>query len=260
MSLLPKPEAVLRSIEAELASRGLTLRAPTLDDLPALGRLESEAFAGRRQDRWTDDLTLLRLVEYGNSVVLHDASGEILGYHLVLITSRGKERTAVSLYVAIRCNAKGLDLGRRIYHHSISRAMLAGATVLRGTVAPNNFPSLALLLNKVGSVCDHFHPALGVSRIHRFRFRRELSDRSPISSPIDQGKLVELARNSRAGVDYQLMDPDDPEAIARTYAETEMRVMAVVKPGLLAEGTVLFALPRRAFATLRPQLERGDPW
>lgn len=247
-----------RAIEAELAKLRLTLRRATLGDMTTLCELQREAFPNFRPEQLMNDQMLYRIIEFGDPVVVSDAAGKLLGYHLVLNVD-AKQRTAVSCGLVVHHSLKGLGLGTLLYRHSALRSMAAGGRALRGTVKSTNFSSLAVLLNKVGSICDRFYPRLGACRDPRLGHYCELSPTGLRRNRLDLEKLVDFAQSSRPGTDYQLVAPDDFENLGRMYSQTTLRIAAVVPPGLLAEQTLLFALPLERLRAHRTELTQGTP-
>jgi ribosomal protein S18 acetylase RimI-like enzyme len=123
---------------------GLTLRAMTVSDLPAVEQVDADAFA----PLWRISLdNLQRALSQSVSATVIESQGRILGYQL----STGKPTGAHLARLSVRKEAQGFGLGAALVSDLIGQLRRRGATLLSVNTQNDNHISLALY-QKMGFV------------------------------------------------------------------------------------------------------------
>lgn len=121
-------------------------------------------------------------IEFADTALTaRDADGEIVGYLLGFIASKGN---AYIHLVAVRDDARGMDIGRRLYETFFENVRNRGATAVKAITSPENKGSVA------------FHRRMGFTNIVRVDdyggsgkprvvMRRALDDHPRDDRPLD---------------------------------------------------------------------------
>jgi ribosomal protein S18 acetylase RimI-like enzyme len=121
-------------------------------------------------------------IEFADTaLVARNDAGEIAGYLLGFIAAQGNGYIHL---VAVRDDARGSDVGRRLYERFFADAAARGATAVKAITSPDNQGSIA------------FHRRMGFSNIVRIAdyggggqprvvMRRALDDRPRDDRPLD---------------------------------------------------------------------------
>ncbi len=116
---------------------GLTLRAMTVSDLPAVEQVDADAF----DPLWRISLdNLQRALSQSVFATVIESQGRILGYQL----STGKPTGAHLARLAVRREAQGFGLGAALVADLIGRMRQHGANFISVNTQNNNHASLAL--------------------------------------------------------------------------------------------------------------------
>lgn len=149
---------------------GPLLRAATVADLPALLRLEAEAFSGDRLSR----RSLRRLLRAPTAAtIVSVADGRVVGYALVLFRRDAK---VARLYSLARDRAwQGRGIGGALLDAAEARARARGVAELRLEVRVDNPPARALYARH-GYVATGLQPAYYHDGVDAVRMRKRLGD------------------------------------------------------------------------------------
>jgi hypothetical protein len=228
-------------IERDLARQGLAVRTATLADLPAIRRFQIERFQPIAS-RILNAYELYRILWFGTALVLVDAAGELMGYDLITYDlGPDQEKTQGSAGIAVHASLAGRRIASMMAWYSALRAMTAEARVRRGIVHPTNYGSLTTFLNHTGGICDGFQREFA-DWGPRFLHREALTPGGLANNRLDPARVVPCLAQLREGSDYQLVDGADLDLIEYLYQATDLRVMAVLKAGMVARETRLLAL------------------
>lgn len=148
----------------------LVLRPATTADLPALVRLETEAFTG---DRLSPRSLRRLLAGPTGATIVSVADGRVVGYALVLFR---KDAKVARLYSLARDRAwQGRGVGGRLLEAAEAEAGARGVDELRLEVRADNVPARALYMR-------HGYVEMGVRRAYyhdgmdAVRMRKRLGD------------------------------------------------------------------------------------
>jgi hypothetical protein len=228
-------------IERDLGRAGLRLRSATLADLPAIRRFQIERFQPI-PSRILNAYELYRILWFGTALVLVDAGGELMGYDLITYDlDPDQQQTQGSAGIAVHASLAGRRIASMMAWSSALRAMTAGVRVRRGIVHPANYGSLTTFLNHTGGLCDGFQREFA-DWGPRFLHREALTPGGLANNRLDPARVIPFLARLREGTDYQLVDGADLDRIEHLYLATDLRVMAVVKAGMVARETRLLAL------------------
>ena len=228
-------------IERDLGRVGLRLRSATLADLPAIRRFQIERFQPI-PSRILNAYELYRILWFGTALVLVDAAGELMGYDLITYDlDPDQQQTQGSAGIAVHASLAGRRIASMMAWFSALRGMTAGVRVRRGIVHPANYGSLTTFLNHTGGLCDGFQREFA-DWGPRFLHREALTPGGLANNRLDPARVIPFLAGLREGTEYQLVDGADLHRIEHLYLATDLRVMAVLKAGMVARETRLLAL------------------
>jgi hypothetical protein len=228
-------------IERDLDRQGLQVRSATLADLPAIRRFQIERFQPI-PSRILNAYELYRILWFGTALVLVDAAGELMGYDLITYDLDPHQRkTQGSAGIGVHASLAGRRIASMMAWYSAARAMTAGVRVRRGIVHPSNYGSLTTFLNHTGGLCDGFQREFA-DWGPRFLHREALTPGGLANNRLDPERVIPFLTQLREGTDYHLVGGADLDLIEHLYQATDLRVMAVLKAGMVARETRLLAL------------------
>lgn len=216
-------------IEQTVQSMDLTIRRIQNQDTPAIKEFLYKRYP-RRQAEEVCAFDLYRFRKFGHGIVLESPNQEVhgtifeVGYHT-------PEHTSYTIRLAISDEIRGHNMGYHVMIYSSLLAMDAGSKIKRGIIQHHNLSSLHINLNKVGWICDNFVEVEGLG--HFFEIVLPLSPRGLVQNRIDFGKVAQFITAKAAGTDYRMIDPMDVPQLKEMYQETDFKVVALIKPGML---------------------------
>ena len=158
-----------------------------------------------------------------------------VGYHT-------PEHTSYTIRLAVDESLAGKNLGYHLMVYSSLVAMEKGSRVKRGLIEFSNLHSLYINLNKVGWICDGFDPNIsGLGSF--FEIALPLDPMGLTTNVIEMEKVASFIKSHTQDKDYKLIAHGDLESITQMYAETDFKVVALLKPGIGMESWSFLALP-----------------
>ncbi len=232
----------MRVIENEMKSKGLSLRVASFDDIRPVERFIAKRY---RSDLATEvsAYDLFRFIEFGHGLVIEDNEKTLLGclFEVGLDTI---ERTSYSVRLGIDESLNGKNIGQLLTRYSALMAMRRGSKVKRGIIDFDNCANLYIQLNHVGWIVESFYyqiPELGDC----YNVVLPLTIEGLTCNKIDTEKTIEFVKNSKEGTDYRKIKFDDLDYVLKTYQETDFKIVAMLKAGLIGETHYLIALPAK---------------
>jgi hypothetical protein len=227
-------------IAAYVTSYGLGLKVIRNGDTPRI-----KAFLNRRYpQRLADEICafdLYRFHKFGHGVILEGPDQEVMGT-IFEVGYHTPEMTSYTIRLAVDESLKGKNLGYHLMIYSCLLAMDQGSRVKRGLIEYNNLRSLHINLNKVGWICDGFEPAISELGCF-FEIALPLDPMGLTGNCINFSNTLAYLASHRAGIDYRLLPTGDKDALFELYHETDFKICALLKPGMVSDRSTFLALP-----------------
>lgn len=184
---------------------------------------------------------LFRIRQYGHGLILKDAYGKVQGT-VFEVAYATEEKTSYTLRLAIADELKGKNLGLHLMQYSCLLAMEQGSRIKRGIIQFDNLPSLYINLNKVGWICDRFEPHInGLGAFFHIALPLDLPGLT--RNTMDMDRMGAYIKNHQIDVAYKLLDCRDIRGISEMYRETDFKIIAVLKAGIVSKDACFLAIP-----------------
>jgi len=195
---------------------------------------------------------IFEFIKYGHGIVIYNKQNKIVGC-LFEEGNKDYKKISVSRRLAIDESCRGKHLGELVTFYSCLVAMERGATVKTGLIKFNNFQSHHIHLNNLGWILDSFYINIEGRGIF-FSISIPLNPKSLLANKIDRTKILSYISKRKEGIDYCLINGDDPEMIEEVYKKNNFKIVAIVKINKKRNNTpVFFALPNKSLKyTLLP--------
>ncbi|MFH1134775.1 MAG: hypothetical protein V1816_01680 [Pseudomonadota bacterium] len=227
----------------EARRAGLRLRRAVSGDMDLITDLLGRCFLPDTPSL-ENQYSLHLILTYGYAAVLESPGGRLEGCN-ICAGYDDPDRTAFGIRVAVDQAAGGRNLGALLVSYTSLEGMKRGARLRRGLLSPTNFGSGANFLNHVGYLGESYHPCLP-SFGPRFVVVLPLTPAGIGNNRIDQEKMLEFIDQGEPEKDYRLIDCENLDLISDTYNNTDFRVAAFVKKGMLSDRNQLLALAKSA--------------
>jgi hypothetical protein len=230
----------MRIIENDVNSKGLLLRLATFDDIIPV----SEFIKKRYRIDLADEVSpydIFRFIEFGHGLIVSNKDRVILGC-LFEIGYDTIESTSYSVRLGIDESLNGMNIGQLLTQYSSLIAMRRGSKVKRGIIDFDNSANLYIQLNHVGWIVESFYyhiPELGDC----YNVCLPLTIEGMLYNKIDHKRLIDYLKGKKDGVDYKCIKYNDIELVLETYRETDFKIVAMMKPGVVFDVFTLVALP-----------------
>lgn len=216
-------------IETNINAQEFSLRFAVNDDIPDIEILIAKCYPVEAL-RDSNPYDFYRFINFGHGLLVEDKSKNLIGC-VFEEPYDTPDKTSYGLRLAIDKDAKARDLGRLLVEYSSLLAMERGSMVKRSLIQADNFVATHIVLNKLGWICDGYHPDLKWIN-PSFTANWPLTVESVAYNRIDPDKLVVFLKENSAGIDYIISDWDDVEGLKKIYDEGEFVICAQMKPGL----------------------------
>lgn len=230
----------LEDIENYIFREGLTVSQLTQHDVDAVITFLYERYPAEVASE-ISAFDLWRFIEYGHGVLLWDDEGRVKGCIFEIGYGR-RANTSFTIRLAVAEELEGKNLGYNLMLYSCLLAMKEGAKVKRGLIQFSNQKSLYINLNKVGWICESFIPnACGLGPF--FDISLPLDPAGLYTNAVDPAGIQSYIDTHDAYIDYRLIDAEDLSAVAQMYAQTDFKIVAMLKKDPVSGKPCFFALP-----------------
>ncbi len=230
----------MRIIESEINSKGLKLRLATFDDIVPV----SDFIKKRYRSDLADEVSaydIFRFIEFGHGLIVGNDDRGILGC-LFEIGYDTIESTSYSVRLGIDESLNGMNMGQLLTQYSSLIAMRRGSKVKRGIIDFDNSANLYIQLNHVGWIVESFYyqiPELG----NCYNVCLPLTIEGMLFNKIDNNRLMEYLKGKKEDKDYILIKFNDLESVLTLYRETDYKIIAMLKAGIVHDVYSLVAFP-----------------
>jgi len=237
----PGQRVRIEQLERRFARLGLRLRAPGIDDVPAIEAFLATRFSSPALEMVTA-YDLYRFVRFGHPLLLEDGAGRIVA-SLLECTYGDAESTSYCVSLAVAEELAGRRLGADLVTHSALAASLRGCGAQRAVLAPHNHASLVTFINLCGHSVEAVYPRLAGFGAARLAIARPLDGDPLVDERIDRERLRGFVEGGEAGVDYALIPAHEPQRLCQLYESTPFQVVAFLAPERHAEDAWFVAVP-----------------
>ena len=231
-----------RQIRIYLNSYQLNIRLIVDKDTPQI----QEFFSRRYSPAMASEICsfdLFRIRNFGHGLILEDQNEAVQGT-IFGIGYDTPEKTSYTIRLAVAEELAGKNLGLHLMLYSCLLAMEQGSLVKRGIIQADNLPSLYVNLNKVGWICDKFEPHInGLGAF--FHIALPLDSSGLTRNIINFEGVKSFIQNKKSEVDYKLLDCKDLSKVEEMYRETDFKIVALLKGGLVSPKPEFLAIPAK---------------
>ena len=213
-------------IEKSLGGFRLTIRYARIDEASLIKKMIDTYFS-KKAAAHIGKYDVFRFIRFGYTLVVEDENRKIIACKLAIgfDSVSGISHSFVSLVVP---EWTGKQIAFFISTYSCLVALERGSLIQRATVNPLNFASVKSLVNKVGFVCQDFHPEFFGKDEPRYVLYIPLSPAGLTNNTINEEKARLFIASHEAGKDYRLLPAVDLDAITKMYSETEFRIVSLI--------------------------------
>ncbi len=215
----------LQSIQKSFLKNGLHVVAAEPKDSPAIVDFRNSRFSSPNPytPYW-----MYHLTHFGNSTLLKSDKGEIKAC-LLEVSYSDPYKTSYQVLIAVAEEYSGKQIAPRLIQYVSLKAFIAGSKFVQGTIAPDNYSSLASFLNHCGAILTEYaEDFCGFGP--RFIFKIPLSLQAIFHQKIDKEQLKSLyTKQIFSATDFQFIEANKIDEVQKVYKETNNRIIALFK-------------------------------
>lgn len=232
--------ATLKSdIEKSISTKGLQLRFANLNDIEKLSNFQKEIFYPHTATL-ESQYELFRIIKFGYALLLENPDNELLGFYTTIHYGT-IDKIGYGIRVGISSRLAGHNLAAQLAKYATILAYENKCKSFTALMSPKNFRSASNVLNHVGYYCEKFHrnlPSFGT----RFEIKLPLSLETFYNTEIDFNKVIQFIKKNSPDRDYMLFQPTEIDKMEIAYTETDFKIIAFLKTGLIDNNDYFFAI------------------
>lgn len=226
-------------IEKSISTRGLVLRFANLNDIEKLSNLQKEIFHPHTATL-ESQYELFRIIKFGYALLIESPANELLGFYTTIHYGTA-DKVGYGVRVGISSKLAGHNLAAQLAKYATILAFENKCKSFTALMSPTNFRSASNVLNHVGYYCEKFYrnlPSFGT----RFEIILPLSLETFYNTEIDFSKVIQFIKKTSLDKDYMLFQPTEIDKMETVYAETDFKIIAFLKAGLIDNNDYFFAI------------------
>lgn len=232
--------ATLKSdIEKSISTKSLQLRFANLQDIEKLSNFQKEVFHPHTATL-ESQYELFRIIKFGYALLIESPDYELLGFYTTIHYGT-TDKVGYGVRVGVSSKLAGHNLAAQLAKYATILAYENKCKNFTALMSPTNFRSASNVLNHVGYHCEKFHrnlPSFGT----RFEILLPLTLETFYNTEIDINKVLQYIKQTKIGKDYLLFQPTEIDKMETAYTETDFKIIAFLKKGLVDDSEYFFAI------------------
>lgn len=226
-------------IEQSISTKNLLFRLANLTDIEKVSNFQREIFHPHTATL-ENQYELFRIIKFGYALLIENEYNELLGFYTTIHYSTA-EKDGYGIRVGVSSKIAGHNFAAQLAKYATILAYENGCKNFRALMCPTNLRSASNVLNHVGYYCETFHrnlPSFGT----RFEITLPLNHQTLYNTEIDFEKVKDFIKEAKINYDFLLFKPDEIDKMETAYSETNFKIIAFLKQGVIDNNDYFFAI------------------